>query len=177
MSGEAFSFAGKHYTISDHRQTPEPVQKPHPPLIVGGGGKRVLSIAAREADIVGINPNLRAGTAGPEVAPQARPDVTKQRIEWVKEAAGPRFADIELNVHIGFVMVTDDAMSIAEAMAPAFDLPPEEVLHVPLALVGTVDWMIEELQRRREEYGFSYFVFEGGNVEALAPVVARLAGI
>src|SRR5207253_3434716 len=102
-----FSFTGRHYTITEHDGLPKPVQQPHPPIIIGGGGKRVLTIAAREADIVSVNPDLRAGTGGPETAPNTVPAMTTQKIEWVREAAGDRFDDIELNVLIGFAMMTD----------------------------------------------------------------------
>jgi probable F420-dependent oxidoreductase len=170
-----FSFAGEHYTITEHEGTPKPRQKPHPPIVIGGGGKRVLSIAARHADIVSVNPDLRAGLGGAETAPNTTPERTSQKIGWVKEAAGERFADIELNALVGFTMITDDHESITNAMAPTFGISADEVRHVPVCLVGTVEWMIEELQRRREEWGFSYIGFEGG-WEALAPVVSALAG-
>jgi probable F420-dependent oxidoreductase len=171
-----YSFSGRHYTISEHVPTPRPVQRPHPPLILGGGGKRVLSIAAREADIVGINVDLRHGTGGPETAPNASPTATRQKVAWVREAAGARYDELELNTLIGFVMFTDDARSMADAMAPHFGIGPEEVLHVPLALVGTVDEMVEELEWRRAEYDISYYSVESDAWEQLGPVVARVAG-
>jgi probable F420-dependent oxidoreductase len=176
MADGPFSFEGRHYRIAGHNGLPKPRQRPHPPIIIGGGGKRVLSIAAREADIVSVNANLREGLGGPETAPNMVPAETSRKVEWVRQAAGDRFDQIELNVLIGFALVTDDAKSIAEAMAPAFgDITPEEALHVPACLVGTVDFMVDELQRRREKWGFSYIAFEG-EWEALAPVVSRLAG-
>ena len=104
-----FNFHGEHYEVLGHTLTPRPVQRPGPPLIIGGGGKRVLSFAARHADIVSINVNLRDGTGGAETAADATPERTRTKIGWVKEAAGDRFADLELNSLIGFVMVTDDA--------------------------------------------------------------------
>jgi probable F420-dependent oxidoreductase len=171
-----FSFGGAHYTITEHDGLPKPVQRPHPPLIIGGGGQRVLSIAAREADIVSVNPDLRAGLGGAETAPDTTPERTAQKIAWIKEAAGDRFADIELNVLIGFCMVTDDPDSIATAMAPTFGIDADEVRHVPICLVGPIEWMIDELQRRREEWGFSYVGFDGGSWQAMAPVVSALAG-
>jgi probable F420-dependent oxidoreductase len=171
-----FSYSGAHYTITDHEGTPKPVQRPHPPIIIGGGGPRVLSIAAREADIVSVNPDLRSGTGGAETAPNITPASTTRKLQWVRDAAGERFDDIELNCLIGFAHVTDDPMSIAEAMAPNFGIEPEEALRVPLILLGSVDAMVEELQRRREEWGFSYIGFDLDTWEAMAPVVARLAG-
>src|SRR5271166_6908380 len=152
-----YSFSGRHYTITAHTPSPRPVQRPRPPLIIGGGGRRVLSIAGREADIVSINVNLKEGTGGPEVAPNASPDATRQKIAWVREAAGDRFDDLELNCLIGLVIVTDDRQSMFESLAPAFGIDPTDAPHIPLALVGTLDQMKEELRWRREEYGLSYF--------------------
>ncbi len=170
-----FSFTGRHYTVSGHEGRPRPVQQPHPPLIIGGGGRRVLSIAAREADTVSVNPDLRQGLGGVETAPTITPARTTEKLGWVREAAGDRFGDLELNVLVGFCLITDDARSMAEAMAPAFGVPPDEALHVPICLVGTVDAMVEELVWRREEWGFSYIGIEG-DWEAFAPVVSALAG-
>jgi probable F420-dependent oxidoreductase len=175
-SEEPFSFSGTHYKVSGHTATPRPVQKPRPPVIIGGGGRRVLTIAARHAEIVSINVDLRAGTAGPESASNATPDATREKIGWVREAAGDRFDEIELNTLIGFVMVTDDRQSIIDAMAPALGIDPADAVHIPLALIGTLDQMAEELEWRREEYGISYFSVESDAWEAMAPVVARLAG-
>jgi len=171
-----FSFEGEYYTVNGHTLLPRPLQRPRPPLIVGGGGKRVLGIAARCADIVSINVDLRAGTGGVETAPNASPEATRRKIGWVREAAGARFDDIELNCLIGFALVTDDRHSLVDAMAPTFGVDPADALHVPVVLIGTLDDMVEELQWRREEYGISYFSIEADCWEALGPVVARLAG-
>jgi probable F420-dependent oxidoreductase len=175
-SDEPFSFKGEHYTITDHLLLPRPVQRPRPPLIIGGGGKRVLTIAGRYADIVSINVDLREGLGGVEAAPNAAPEQTRRKIEWVKEAAGARFDELELNSLIGFVMITDDRQSLIEAMAPTFGLDPSDAVHVPLALIGTLEEMQEELEWRREEYGMSYFSIESDSWETLAPIVAKLAG-
>jgi probable F420-dependent oxidoreductase len=169
-------YRGTHYTISGHEGLPKPVQRPHPPIVIGGGGKRVLSIAARQADIVSVNPNLKEGLGGAETAPNITPARTTQKVAWVRDAAGERFDDIELNALIGFAMVTETADSIAEAMAPVFGIPAEDALHVPVCLIGTVDFMVDELRRRRDEWGFSYIGFDGGSWEAMAPVVSRLVG-
>ena len=94
----------------------------------------------------------------------------------MKEAAGDRFDELELNSLIGFVMVTDDAAGLAGQMAPAFGIDAADALHVPLALVGTLDEMAEELEWRRAEYGISYWSIESDAWETLGPVVAKLAG-
>jgi probable F420-dependent oxidoreductase len=176
QSDEPYSFSGRHYTISNHALRPRPQQRPRPPLMLGGGGRRVLTIAGRYADIVSVNVDLRAGTGGAEAAPNASPESTRRKVAWVKEAAGARFDDIELNCLIGFVVITDDRHKLVETMAPVFGLDPADALHVPLALIGTLDEMIEELQWRREEYGISYFAIEAESWRTLAPVVSRLAG-
>ena len=176
LSEPTFSFSGKHYTVTEGQGLPRPHSQPHPPILIGGGGKRVLSIAAREADIVGVNPNLSAGYVGPEVAQSARPVRYRERIAWIKEAAGDRFDEIELQVLTFFVQVGVDAEKAAGELAPLFGIEPAEALEIPLALVGTVDQIVEALQKRREEYGFSYVVVHEGEMDAFAPIVERLAG-
>ncbi len=171
-----FSFEGDHYQVHDHHLRPRPVRQPGPPLIIGGGGRRVLSFAARNADIVSINVNLREGTGGVETAPNASPERTREKVAWVKEAAGDSFDELELNALIGFVVVTDDADGLVEAMAPSFDIDPTDARHIPLALIGTLDEMAEELHWRREEYGISYWSIESDAWETLGPVVSKLAG-
>ncbi|MDQ3147304.1 MAG: LLM class F420-dependent oxidoreductase [Actinomycetota bacterium] len=169
-------FSGTHYTITGLEGLPKPVQRPRPPILVGGGGRKVLTVAGREADIVGINVNLKAGEIGPDAGPNATAEATAEKIGWVREAAGDRFDEIELNVAMFFVVITDDREGTAAAMASGFNVTPEEVLQVPHALVGTVDQACEELERRRAEFGFTYIVVNEPGFEALAPVVARLAG-
>jgi probable F420-dependent oxidoreductase len=171
-----FSFSGEHYKVTDHHLLPRPTQTPRPPVIIGGGAKRVLGIAARKADIVSINVNLKGGTATPDVAVNATPAKTLQKIEWVREAAGEKFDQLELNCLVGFAMVTDDRESVINSMAPAFGLDPEDAHHVPLALIGTIEQMEEELYWRRENYGISYFSFESASWEVLGELVGRLAG-
>jgi probable F420-dependent oxidoreductase len=171
-----FSFAGTHYEVHEHALLPRPVQQPGPPLILGGGGRRVLSFAARHADIVSINANLRDGTGGAETAPNMSPERTREKVAWVKEAAGDRFEALELNALIGFVMITDDASAIADAMAPAFGIDAADALHVPGVLLGTLDEMTEELRWRRREYGISYWSIESDAWEELAPMVRELSG-
>jgi probable F420-dependent oxidoreductase len=171
-----FTFAGEHYQVTDLEGMPKPVQRPMP-LVVGGGGNKVLTLAGQVADIIGINGNLRSGQANdPGQAPNMNPASTDQKLQWVRDAAGSRYDDIEIQAFAGFVHFADDPMEMATAMAPAFDTTPEEVLDSPVALVGTVDSMIETLERRRERWDMSYHVITHDQIEAFAPVVARLAG-
>ena len=171
-----FSLDGRHYTISDYDGIPKPAQKPHPPILVGGGGPRLLRLAGREADIVGINPNLRAGEVSPDAVQDSIAAMTKQKIEWVREGAGDRFDALELQIRYFMTSLTDDRRALAEAIAPGFGLDPDVALESGVALVGTVDECCDLLTKRREEWGVSYVVLGDDQFEAFAPVVSRLAG-
>ena len=176
MSGEPFSFSGQHYTITDFIGTPRPVQGPCPPLLIGGGGKRVLSIAAREADIIGINGTLAAGVIGPEAIATMTADAVDTKIEIVHAAAGPRLDDIELNIRAFMVRVTDDRQAAIQQVADFVQVDPALVIESPFALVGTPAEMIDDLLRRRQRWGFTYVIVGAEDVESFAPVVAELAG-
>ncbi len=176
FTGEQFTYHGEHYRITDYSSSPRPVQQPGPPLLIGGGGKRVLSIAAREADIVGINPNLRAGEIGLEAAKDSLREQTDRKVQWIREAAGARIDEIEIQMRFFVTRVTPDRMKLAEALAPSFGVSPAEALESGAALVGTEDEIAEQLHRRREKWGLSYVVVGDENVDDFAPIVAKLAG-
>lgn len=169
-------FEGEHYTVTGYEGFPKPVQKPGPPLLIGGGGKRVLSLAAREADIVGINPKIASGAIDGDVAQNGAAERTDEKLRWVKDAAGDRYADLELNMLVFAVVVTDDAQGTAEMMAPMFGLDPAEVADYPLAWIGTEDEIADTLRERRDRWDVSYLVVQADAMEAAAPVVAKLAG-
>ncbi len=171
-----FSFQGKHYSINGLEGLPKPVQKPHPPFLLGGGGRKILSLAAREADIVHLNYNLREGRVNPQVVRTGAADATDEKLAWVKEAAGDRAEQIDLGMTVFFAAVTDDRDSIAEAVGPGMQLEPEQVREMPHFLIGTIDQIVEVLQARRERFGFSHIAVPGDMADALAPVVERLAG-
>jgi probable F420-dependent oxidoreductase len=173
----AVTYAGKHYRINELEGGPKPVQRPHPPIIVGGGGRRVLTLAAKEADIVGINANLRGGTAEhPDAAKSLSGTATDQKLAWVRAGAGERFDELEIQQYAGFVNFTDDRKSLAEAIAPAFGVTPDMALDTPIALVGTAEEMIDDLVARRQRWQMSYVVVDDAVAEQFSPVVARLAG-
>lgn len=170
------SLDGKHYTVTNAQGHPKPTSAGGPKVLIGGGGKRVLSIAAREADIVGVNPNLSSGYVGPEVAQSARGDRYRERLQWIKDAAGDRFDDLELQCLTFMVQFTDDSAAAYEQLAPLFGLTPDEAREVPIALAGSVSEMADVLEQRREEYGLSYIVVHTPEMEQFAEVVNRLAG-
>jgi len=171
-----FSFSGEHYTITDHDALPVPVQRPHPPIVIGGGGPKVLRLAGAEADIVGINPNLRAGAITADAALDTLADVTRLKVGWVREGAGDRFDAIELQIRYFVAAITDDARGFAELVGGGFGIGADDALASAVALVGTVDSVCDTLVQRREEWGVSYVVLGEDTFEAFAPVVARLAG-
>jgi len=171
-----YDFQGDHYAISAMDALPKPTTKPHPPFLIGGGGKRVLGIAAREADIVGINPNLKTGAIGPDAAADATAAATDRKVQWVREAAGDRFDDIELNNLMFGCVVTDDRLGTAAVWAELFGLSVDDMLEVPHALFGTIDEMTADLEARRDRWGFSYIVVQHDGIDALAPIVANLTG-
>ena len=172
----SFSFKGEHYTVSDLDGMPKPVQRPRPPFLIGGGGRRMLSIAAREADIVGINPNLKRGAMDAETALDATAEAMDRKVAWLREAAGDRFDELELNVLVFVAMVVDDRASVFESLAGGFGVTPEQAAGIPNAVVGTVDQICEDLQARRERWGISYVVFQDAALDMMAPVVAKLSG-
>jgi probable F420-dependent oxidoreductase len=174
-TGEA-TYRGEHYHVSGAVGSPLPVQRPHPPVIIGGGGQRVLGIAAREADIVGVNPSLAAGYIGPEVLETTSAEYYNQRITWIRQAAGARFDQLELQCLTFLVQVVPDRDEAVARLAAMMSVTPEQVGGSPIALIGTTDQIVETLLRRREEFGFSYIVVHEAELEAMAPVVAHLAG-
>ena len=178
MGNEVFSFEGEHYTINEHNGFPKPIQGPHPPVIIGGGGKRVLGIAAREADTIGVNGTLRAGVIGPDaIATMTREAVIDKVAIVADEArAAGRLDAIEMNVRTFFVSVTDERDTQIAAMADMIGVNEQMIRESPFALIGSVEQIIDDLVARREEFGFSYVIVGGAEADSFAPVVASLAG-
>ncbi len=176
MGAEPFSFEGEHYRITGMNGTPKPVQAPCPPILIGGGGKRVLSIAAREADIIGVNASMHAGVVGPDAIATMTAESVDEKVAIVKAAAGPRLEQIEMNVRVFMVQVTEDRAGTVSFLASAIGVEEQMIETTPFALVGPPSKLIDDLLERRERWGFSYIIVGGGDVEAFAPVVAALAG-
>jgi probable F420-dependent oxidoreductase len=180
FGAEPFSFHGEHYDVTDYDAHPKPVQQPHPPILIGGGGRRTLSLAAREADIVGFAPRiLPIGAPDPG---SITFDGTREKVGWVRDAAGDRFDDLSLNVYPSGVApaIVDDPLRHAGEFAESLRqrsgvaITAEEVLDSPHFFVNTVDGLVEKFTRLRSELGISSIMV--GNLGELDPVVERMAG-
>jgi probable F420-dependent oxidoreductase len=176
FAGGSVTFTGKHYRIAELEGMPLPVQMPHPPIVLGGGGRRMLRLAAREADIISINFNLSEGKVNRNLVSTGRAEATEEKIAWIKEEAGERLPEIELSATIFVANVTDDRDGVAAAMAVGLGAEPRDVLALPHFLIGTVDQIVEDVLARRERYGISYVIVPGEAAESLAPVIERLTG-
>lgn len=176
FKGDQVIFEGKYYQINSEKgleSIPVPVQKPHPPILIGGGGKRMLTLAAREADIIGLALRTSALGTGPD--PTDIATTINQKIEWIKQAAGNRYNDLEIHIQTWAVMITDDRESSAKLLGKQFPLPPEILLNLPYLLIGSADEIIEQIEKYRESYGISYYSIFEQYQEDFAPVVAYLS--
>jgi probable F420-dependent oxidoreductase len=178
MSEPVANHRGEFFSITDMPLDPAPVQQPRPPVMIGGTGRRMLSLAARRADIVSINLN------GPVPGTAAAMD---ERIEWITAAAQGRPELPEINNIIGTCIVSEGdrrealARELERQRAAGYDfmtaaLTEDELLESPSALIGSVEFLVEDLQRWRERWGISYVIVTYPELDAFAPVVARLAG-
>jgi probable F420-dependent oxidoreductase len=176
MSKGQLDISGDHVTARGYEGAPQPIQQPHPPIMIGGGGKRVLSLAAREADVVSLNFNNRAGIIGPDGVQSGTADATAEKIGWIREAAGPRFDALELEIGSYFTFVGPGTGKIAEGMGSSLGFSAEDMRAHPHGLFGEVSEVCEELERRRERFGISYITVTADARDAFAPVVAKLNG-
>jgi len=168
------TFRGKQFEINGLEGLPKPKQRPHMPIVIGGGGPRMLGLAAREADIVSVAmQSLPGGGLDWLNASSAAFD---EKIALIRKAAGERYAKLELNLLMQKTIVTAGRRGAAEEQAGVWHISPEAVLDSPLALIGTTDQMAEELRVRRERWDASYVCVFAEAMEPFAPVVARLAG-
>ena len=172
-----FSFDGEFYTIKDLDGQPSCLQDPHPPLILGGGGKKMLTLAAQQGDIVGVNASMAAGIIDQRAGASATVDATDLKLSWIRQAAGDRFSDLELQTRVHMSAITNDPMGIAELMAPALGLSAEEALASPHVLVGSVGECVETLLAWRERWGITYIGINEDSLVDFAPVVEALAGV
>jgi probable F420-dependent oxidoreductase len=176
-----FSYTGRHYSITVLDGQPKPVQRPHPPFLIGGTRQRVLRLAAREADIVGLD--LRQRGQAILDAFEARTDV---RVGWIREDAGERIEQLDLSVLrlVGDITVTDKPLKVAAEVARTLSdrtgvpVSPQDVLESPYSLIGSVPDLVDKLIRTRQRWGInSYLVgwFDEPKLRDIAPVVEQLA--
>ena len=181
-----FSFAGEHYTITNHEGRPKPVQKPRPPLFIGGGGKRLLTLAGREADIVGVAPRTLASASSRDVVRSDPRSITvaatEEKLGWIRDAAGDRFDDLEINAYPSGTspILTDharkDGADVLDGIRnrTGIEISLDEFLESPHVFIGSVDGLVAKLREQRERLGISSIMV--GDLDTLAPVVERLAG-
>lgn len=171
-SGRLLDVSGEHVRVRGYAGVPSPVQKPHPPIMIGGQKKRLLSLAGREAQIASINFVPYVETAdglGPW-------EEMHRRVGYVRDAAGERFAEIELETSPYDLSITNDSRTAYEEIATRRRVPVEAVPGHPNALVGSPDSAADVLRQWREATGISYITVPHSQMEAFAPVVARLRG-
>lgn len=174
--GEAsFSFQGEHYSVAEVDSVPKPASKI--PILIGGGGKKVLTLAARHADIVSINPKVVGRKFDSRSLGTAVEELVDERVGWIKDAAGSRFGELELQMHVFGAKITDNAESVAADIASRLGIPPEVVLAGPYFQVGSVDRITENILAMRERWGISYVAFQQNATAEMAPVIAKLAGV
>ncbi len=166
------SFKGAHYTVNGLEGWPKPVQQPRIPLLIGGGGKQVLSLAAREADIVSLNIRFLP-TGLPDLA-SISAEATERKIGWVRDAAGDRYEMLELNIFIDNLAITDQPLRVVNQIAARIGTTREAALDSPHVLVGSIEQVADELLQLRERYGISYVSIFETSMDAFAPVITRL---
>ncbi len=178
FADEPLTFSGSYYHIDQLNGYPKPIQQPHPPILIGGSGRRMLALAAREASTIGIlNGDYSSGIEIDDPLKRS-PEAMTEKIQWIRQAAGERFDQVVLNMVIAPILTSDQRQG-AEQCARQHgwtSIRPEEVLEMPSIFIGTVEEIGEQMHARRERYGFSYYIVSDADMEAIAPIVTRLAG-
>lgn len=174
-SEERFDFEGEFYGAKDVVPFPRPAQRPHPPIMVAGAGPRMLRLSAREADIVNIAP--RPPIKGTTSRGSTGFGLTIQdELAILREAAGPRYEELELCVFADRASMTDDPAPAVEALASDFGITPEAVHEMPHTLIGQPEAMAEKVLLDKERYRVTYRIVQGALMEAMAPVIKATAG-
>ena len=168
------TFDGQHYRITDLDGTPKPFRPGGPPIIIAGGGKRLLTFAATAADIIGVNPSLPSARNRAHAGRNALEAAIDEKFEWIRASAGDRFESLEFNAWLSVALVTNDATAAAEKLSDRFAAAPADVLASPIILVGTESQIEDRLQHRRERWGYSYHVLQADRAREFAPIVQRL---
>lgn len=172
-AGEQLDFAGQIVQVRGYAGRPRAVQRPHPPIMIGGGGPRMLTYAAREADIVSMS-------SVPFVAHDADGrdphTVARRRIEAVRTAAGERYGRLEIESSPYFTAITDDSEAALDAAASSTGIPTEVLREHPNVMIGSLESIVDTLYSRRESLGVNYVTVQQSQIESFAPIVERLHG-
>jgi probable F420-dependent oxidoreductase len=174
LAGETVTHAGPHYRLGAAQVRPGPVQQPHPPILMGGGGPRMLRLAAREADIVGFIPQF--STRGRPIWTDVTEGALDRKVSVVRTAAGDHFDRLELNLFIADAGMVGSGQPVPRSALAAAKAATAGLVHSPYLLYGTLGQLRSLLERRRERTGISYYSIMQGSVEAMAPLVEALAG-
>jgi len=173
LTGEPVTFSGRHYRVNALTAGFKTVQQPHPRLTIGGGGRRLLTLASQEADVISLMPRSRPDGSG-LASGDATEDAFAAKLTWIKQAAGDRFAVKELNTLVQAVVITDDRDGAARTLSAAWKQPADQLLVSPLVLIGSVDDIATTLQRRREELGISSITVFERDLDSFARVIERI---
>lgn len=172
------TFTGQHYQIQNLNGFPKPAQRPHPPILIGGGNQRILTMAGHEADIVSIlTTDVSSGVLKADPT-QRLAEAVAQKVNWVREGARDRFGEIELSL-IPDIIFTDQRRSATEHLIRVHGwegISVEQVWDMPAIFIGSLEQIIADMQARRERFGFSYFIVADEIMESVAPLVAALRG-
>jgi probable F420-dependent oxidoreductase len=178
LRGECLTFEGEHYRVTNLENFPRPSRPGGPPLLIGGGKPRMLRLAGRYADIVSVlGTSVASGTV--EDSPAERmPEEVERKLGWIREGAGERYSQIQLNL-IPTVVLSDDRRTAAQRIIGErgwAGVTPDDVLAMPSFLIGPHDEVAETLIERRARYGFSYYVVSDEQIDDVAPLVRELSG-
>jgi probable F420-dependent oxidoreductase len=176
FAGKPVTFAGEHYDITDLELTPGSFTPGGPPILIGGGARRVLRFAGATADIVGVTATIRSGEIDVEAAHDGVPERVDEKLLWVREGAGARFDELEINAWLAFAEVSDDTTELVDGLAALFQTEPDAVVSSPLTLIGSLGAIADLLEERRERWNYSYQVIPGDKAYDFAPIVAELTG-
>lgn len=171
--GDELDCSGEFVRVRGYAGRPRPVQQPHPPIMIGGGGQRVLSLAGREADIVSISSVPFVARDADGLDPQA---VARRRIEFVRAAAGERFGRLDVESSPYFTEITDDAETVLAGLQTSTGIPADLLRDHPNVLIGSSESVVESLYSRRDTLGVNYVTVQQSQIESFAPVVALLHG-
>ena len=172
FAAEPLTFHGTHYTVQQLRGKPTTKQQPHPPIMIGGARRKMLGLAAREADIVALATKVYPD--GRHNFIDSTSSYIAKKVQFVRECAGDNVANIEFHIHVGGVIITEKRERQAEVLGPTVGLTGAQLLDCVQALVGTEEQIIEDLLQRREQYNISYITISENFIDAFAPILHRL---